>query len=817
MPRPRPLLLLPTLLLAACASGGPLDLPPVALPPPPAEKPREDPCRAARAAQDRAPSLLASGQLHRAVRVLRRSAERCPEAAPRGWASLSRALARLGRVEEARAAMAAIEADSRASADTRAAIAEVKNMLASAPAAALGGADRARVLAEADAALAEGISSSSRDKLLRARALYLSAAPDGYALHGAGRAERALGDAPAAQALFDRAVAAFEARAGAAAFADAAAEVRGSVSSTAWSRSSDRLAISTAEAITVFDMRAMREHGRVPHGAVDIAFAGSESALLVAAHDTGMEILDARTLGKLRVIEGPCSPLATSARAPVAACGSPVGAVSVWDLESGRELGVIRDFGGVPRRLHFTSDGKALIVMTGERLSTFDVARQKQLRSLPARRGAELRDVFPLRDGKSLGLLEAAPLAEVTEALRVDEKTLAPRGKMPLDRAEEARDGGPPPGRTTARGSWSPDGKYHVSAEDGSVRDRADVRSPLTGPHAHAPVAAAFSGDGKVLGASYESGAFRSFDAATGGVRKTYLQTWIARVMAFRTDGGQYIARLGSSPRTAWSADGRLEVRAHKQLVMVRDAKDQKTCEGEGGVDEILSVAMSPEGSEIVTLSATEVLFWDSKRCTVKQALPGVPGSTPVAAAFTPDGDAVAIAWRGAQNELRLVDLGTSRDKLLATIDGVHGARRLFFLARGRTVALTDPLSMWEADTGKPIEHGAVRGSILTLSPEGRVVVTAEGQDGALRFSSIQTGDLLVALRALGDTGSAYAFFEGPAPTDTRVDPLDDKAREALVCRIGPRAHAFELCAERSEVTGLFARALKGDRSFLEP
>jgi hypothetical protein len=97
------------------------------------------------------------------------------------------------------------------------------------------------------------------------------------------------------------------------------------------------------------------------------------------------------------------------------------------------------------------------------------------------------------------------------------------------------------------------------------------------------------------------------------------------------------------------------------------------------------------------------------------------------------------------------------------------------------------------------------------------VSVSTEGHDGALLFTHLPTGQLLVGLRALGDGSSAYAFAAGAAPFDTRVDPLDDKAREALVCRIGPRAHPFELCAERSEVPGLFAKAIRGDRSFLEP
>jgi len=809
------------LVIAACGASGPPPSPPAAPPPPSPAVVREDPCLRARTAQDRAPALLTAGRLDRAVRVLRRAEERCPSAAARGRVSLSRALARVGRVAEARAEVAAIEGDARASAETKRAAAEVRATLEAPAGTAPSAAAIARLLADADAALAEGVASSDRVRIERARSLFGEAAagatPDGDALHGAGRAERALGDAAAAQALFDRAVVALEARAGAAAHADAASELGEPVVSAAWSRGAERLAIAGADAVTVFDMRALREHGRIDGGAAEVAFAGIDSALLVVSRDASVDVIDARTLQKLRAIEGPCAPMAASSRAPVVACGAPDGKARIWDLERGTLIRALPDLGGPPLHLRFSENGKAILVLTAQALSSWNIEKGKRLRALRARRGSELRDLWPLRDGKSFALAQAPPGDEVSEIDRVDRATLAARGRVAIAKVEGDRGGGAAPPGVTEPGAWSSDGSLYLVRSDASLHDRRGARVQTAGPHAHPLISAGFSGDGKVLGAGYEGGVFRSFDAQTGRVRKTYVQTWNARVLAFRMQGGEYLARVASSPRTAWSIDGRVEARAHERHVIVRNAKDEKVCEGDGGADEILAVAVSPDGGELVTLSPTEALFWDAARCTVTTPLPGVPGSSPMAAAFSPEGDAVVIAWRGARNELHVVDLASRTDRRVGSLDAESAPRRVFFPRGNRSVAVADPLRVWDLEAASPIDHGAVRGSILALSPDGKVSVSAEARDGALRFSLIQTGQLLVGLRAIGDTDRAYAFVEGAAPADTRVEPFDDKARDALVCRIGPRAHAFELCAERSEVPGLFAASIRGDRSILDP
>jgi hypothetical protein len=322
-------------------------------------------------------------------------------------------------------------------------------------------------------------------------------------------------------------------------------------------------------------------------------------------------------------------------------------------------------------------------------------------------------------------------------------------------------------------------------------------------------LSAAFSGDGLVFGAGYAGGVFRTFDAATGRPRQTHVQPWETRALAFRMEQGQYFARVATSARTGWSADGRLEVKAHDRTLFVRDGKNDQVCEGEGGGGDIQSVAVSPDGREAVTLSPREALLWDATHCAVIAPLPAVDGASPLAASYTPDGDAVGIAW--STGAVRLVTLATRRDREVASSAPSHDLHKLLFLSGGRAVAVADPLRVWDLESGAARPEVAPEGTALAVSPDGKLVVSTLGDDGALRFTDARTGRLRVALRALDEGDSAYAIAPGEAPGDTRVEPLDAAARDVLVCRAGPRAYPYALCAERAERSGLFAAAIRGE------
>ena len=76
-------------------------------------------CEEARTQRARVAGLLESGRLDRAVRVIRRADDLCPESAPDSWADLLMTLSNLGRREEALALAARIESSPRADAPAK--------------------------------------------------------------------------------------------------------------------------------------------------------------------------------------------------------------------------------------------------------------------------------------------------------------------------------------------------------------------------------------------------------------------------------------------------------------------------------------------------------------------------------------------------------------------------------------------------------------------------------------------------------------------------------------------------------------------------
>lgn len=102
----------------------------------------------------------------------------------------------------------------------------------------------------------------------------------------------------------------------------------------------------------------------------------------------------------------------------------------------------------------------------------------------------------------------------------------------------------------------------------------------------------------------------------------------------------------------------------------------------------------------------------------------------------------------------------------------------------------------------------------LAFSPDGRTLA-ATSQRGGLRCWSLPDGRLLLVAR--GVTGADAGYVSTPSGHYDFVGAEPDRAEERVLCRFGPLAFPFELCAERFRVPGLLAKALAGDESYLEP
>ena len=102
----------------------------------------------------------------------------------------------------------------------------------------------------------------------------------------------------------------------------------------------------------------------------------------------------------------------------------------------------------------------------------------------------------------------------------------------------------------------------------------------------------------------------------------------------------------------------------------------------------------------------------------------------------------------------------------------------------------------------------------LAFSPDGRALA-ATSERGGLRCFSLPDGRLQLVAR--GIAGADAGYVSTPSGHYDFVGAEPDRAEERVLCRVGPLAFPFELCAERFRVPGLLARALGGDESYLEP
>ena len=800
------------LLLLGCGVRLPPPVPAVAVVTA-AAAPSPDPCAMARVGQARVPALLEAGKLDRAIRVLQHAARACPAAAAEGRAPLVRALLRVGRAVEAGRVAEGIQADPQATVEAKRAADDVRAALTAPPPRAPSAAEIYRFRAAADTVPEAGLAASAPEKIEQARSLYLEAArgpqPDGDALFGAGRAASALGQGAAAQTLFDRAVVALEGRWGEFVYPDAAAEVLGDGPVVAWSNRGDQLAVGDRWSSSIFELGTWRELGRVLGQAESLAYLGQASPFLAIGYSSWTDVYDARAMRRLHTLPTGCRVSAVSPGAPRIACAAD-GVVSVWDYEEGAVVRSLGRLGDEVLELHFTEGGRRLITVTPYEIALWDTTRWTRTRTRPHARAF----FVAYWDGDTTFALANLPEdgSDPTYEL-IDAATLGTRRKIPPEDARRRIDGEPakPPGVTNL-GSWSPDRQFYLvsmSHARAEIYDAAGARVPALLPLAEPAESAAFSPDGAALAIVHAGGALRLYDAKRGAPRQA--------------PGGGWEKRAVNRAGAAWSTDGTVGVYAAAMGITVL-ADGGPRCAGKGEKRKIEFVAVTPDGTVAATASHGEVLHWDTTRGAVTDTLPAVPEGEPRGLAFAPEGSALGVVWHTARadDELHLVDLKTRADRLIASFasDGSHG-QQVLFVPGQRAVGVADPFRLWDAETTRPLLEIWRRGSALALSSDGKTLLTGRMLDGAVRFVSLASGEVLVGLRGLRE--GDYAFVEGPnaggwlaRPSRlARVELFDEKAREALVCRIGPRA--FQLCAERAIVPGLFAKALSGDRSYLDP
>jgi WD40 repeat protein len=481
----------------------------------------------------------------------------------------------------------------------------------------------------------------------------------------------------------------------------------GPASQVAFSPDGKRLASAHRSAVTVWDAQTGRELLLLKGAGRFVAFSPDGKRLATGGlsdQERVVEIWDAQTGQELTTLHtGFVDGVAFSPDGKRLACGSATfdstkrvygaGELKVWDVETGRELLVLKGHNGLTG-VAYSPDGKRL-ASVGQKPDGKPLAGAGR-KSGPAPAVAEVK-VWDAETGQEVLTVEAP-------AMSYDYGTVA----------------------------YSPDGKrlIHVcvsryraeSSSTMTVWDAQTGRELLTQKTDGQVTTVAFSPDGKRLvtgaGRPMVSGslinrAIRVWDAETGqelySLKGHALQV---NSVAFSPDG----SRLASA-----SADGTVKVWDATTIPEARAIPD--------GI-------LSPDGKHLALAVGNEVKVWDTQTGRETPTLTGHTGRVQ-SVAFDPDGRRLVSA--AADRTVKVWDTQTGRQTL--TLTGHTGpvqsvkfspdGRRLVGAATDRTV------KVWDAQTGHELrtfkgfagpddDSDSVAGGMgpVAVSPDGRRVAS---------------------------------------------------------------------------------------------
>jgi WD40 repeat protein/tRNA A-37 threonylcarbamoyl transferase component Bud32 len=546
-----------------------------------------------------------------------------------------------------------------------------------------------------------------------------------------------------------------------------------------------------------------------------VVTAGQDGAVRVFAAAAGQEVACCKGHGS------PVNCVAFSPDGQHVASGSQDKMVRVWDAQTGTEVATLAGDLGPVRAVAFSPDGKRLAAtreIPGRtvkvRVSVWDLSTKETLLTFYAEDSSASAIAFSpdgrylagatrprskrpesnlsnyvrgrvklwdTASGKEEFCSDDLPARLRAVAFSPDGKRLAACGWGGLiklwdtaTRQESLSLGGATDEATAI--AFSPAGPRLVSGStDQSVHvwDIGAAPGPSTLQAGVGPLFdVAFSPDGRSLAAVGSS--IRLWDAATGKERLEIEVGGGPHRLAFSPDGqrlaaggrvhdvatGRQLPSRGGAFGVAFSLDGRQVATTASDKVVVWDAQTgQEIFTGKGHIDQVYSVAFSPEGKWLASGGEDQtVKLWDV--ATGQQVHTFADSAYPVyALAFSPDGSRLAAAtgsWQGGEfpGEVKVWDVA-ARHQLLTLrghTDAVWGVafspdgKRLVSCSgtnavegalMGRADQAPGEIKVWDAISGQELltlRHGH-KGSIfgVAFSPDGKRLASA-GVDGFVKI-----------------------------------------------------------------------------------